>query len=293
MNDRTTTERLRRPARARTIELGELRISYVPDGMVQLTTRGWLPDSTDEDWQRLGAYLDPSGHLVASIGALLIQHGDRSLLIDAGFGPYSVPAEPGNPHGAGNGGAMLENLEAIGCSPDSIEAIAFTHLHIDHVGWAWTPAPGSTEPAFSSARYLITEQEWAHRDLIIEAGTSAEALEVLQSRMVLTHDGEEIFPGVRVVVAPGHTSGHAAYEITSGGRRMIAFGDLMHTAVQVAHPDWRAASDLDGDQSIEHRQDLLRQLSEPDTIGFGVHFADVPFGRVEAADGGITWVPVD
>lgn len=292
-NHDSATERLRRPAQLRSMKLGELLISYVPDGYVQLIPRSWLADSTDGDWLQLGDHLDQTGNLVASIGGLLIQRGDRALLIDAGFGPYRVAAEPGNPYAEGVGGELLNSLAALGCAPDAIEAIAFTHLHIDHVGWAWTPAPGSSAPAFASARYLVTEPEWANLELIVEAGTSRDALDAMAPRVSTVRDREEIFPGVRAYVRAGHTSGHAVYVITSGSRRMIAFGDVMHSPVQVTHPAWSAASDLDRTLSAQHRTRLVDELTQPDAIGFGIHFADVPFGSVHRDEHGARWVPID
>ncbi|CNF04246.1 beta-lactamase-like protein [Mycobacterium tuberculosis] len=291
--DGTGSERLRRPARVRSVQIGELRISYVPDGSVELKPRAWLPEATEEDWLDHADHLDETGNLVASIGGLLVERGDRALLIDAGLGPFSVPAEPANPHGAGVGGVLLDSLATLGCPPATIEAVAFTHLHVDHVGWAWTPAPGSSAPAFTSGRYLISEPEWANLDLLVEAGTSREALDTLAPRVQTVRDGEEIFPGVRVQITGGHTTGHAMYVITSGNQRMIAFGDVMHSPVQVAHPMWSAASDLDRALSAQYRARLVDELAQPDTIGFGVHFADVPFGRVHQDERGTRWVPID
>ena len=58
-------------------------------------------------------------------------------------------------------------------------------------------------------------------------------------------DGNEIFPGVRVQLTGGHTIGHAAYVVEAGGRRLIAFGDALHSPIQIAHPEWWAAPDHD------------------------------------------------
>jgi glyoxylase-like metal-dependent hydrolase (beta-lactamase superfamily II) len=102
-------------------------------------------------------------------------------------------------------------------------------------------------------------------------------------------DGEEIFPGVRLLAAAGHTVGHASYVISSGGQRLIAFGDAMHSSIQIEHPDWGAAPDHDPVAAADARRRLVAELAEPGTIGFGVHFADVVFGQV-VADG--TWRPV-
>ncbi|MFC8131746.1 MBL fold metallo-hydrolase [Streptomyces sp. NPDC057302] len=295
---RTATARLRRPSGVRSLRLGDTKVTYVPDGAVQLTPRGWLPGTTDEDWAAHPEYVDDTGHLVAGIGGLLVEHDSRALLIDAGFGPQSFPAEPGNAIGAIQGGALLDNLATLGRGPEEIEAVAFTHLHVDHIGWAWHPAPGSDHPVFTRADYLVAEPEWSQRHLLEAHGTSKETLDALAPKVRTVADGQEIFPGVRVRFIPGHTPGHAAYVITpsgqgSDGRRLIAFGDALHSPVQVGHPEWSAAPDHDSDQSAEFRRGLVSELQEPDTIGFGIHFADVVFGRVRAEEGRAAWHPVD
>ncbi|MCA6092000.1 MBL fold metallo-hydrolase [Streptomyces sp. SCA3-4] len=287
--------RLRRPAGIRSLQLGDVKVTYVPDGVIRLTPRGWLPATTDEVWAEHAEYLDETGHLVASVGGLLVEHGDRALLIDAGVGPLSVPAEPGNAVGAIEGGALLDSLAEIGRDPGSIEAVAFTHLHVDHLGWAHHLAPGTDGPAFTSADYLISEPEWTHRHLAEEHGTSEEILAVLEPRVRTVTEGDEIFPGVRVMLTPGHTAGHAAYVISGGGRRLIAFGDALHSPIQIGHPEWWATVDHDTEQSTSFRRDLVEEMARPDTIGYGMHFADVVFGRAVhgAAGEGTRWEPVE
>lgn len=79
----------------------------------------------------------------------------------------------------------------------------------------------------------------------------------------------------------------------SGGQRLIAFGDALHTPLQVEHPEWSCVYDHDPVRAADHRRRLVAELAEPGTIGFGVHFADVVFGRVERRDKGLTWQPLD
>ncbi|MEY7974696.1 MBL fold metallo-hydrolase, partial [Saccharomonospora xinjiangensis] len=282
---RDLTERLRRPASMRSLRLGDTTVTYVPDGAVRLTPR-FFPDIPQHVWDEVPEYLDESGNLVASIGGLLVERGDRALLIDAGFGPQSFPADDRNPHGAIHGGALLDNLAVLGRTPGEIEAVAITHLHIDHLGWAWHPAPGSTRPAFTGADYLVAEPEWTHRHLVEEHGTSREMLGILETRVRTVSDGEEIFPDVRVRITPGHTAGHTAYLISGGGQRLIAFGDALHTPIQIGHPEWSAFSDHDPALATGFRRRLVAELSEPGTIGFGIHFADVVFGQVLPGGGG-------
>ncbi|MCF6476893.1 MBL fold metallo-hydrolase [Nonomuraea sp. MG754425] len=286
-------ERLRRTSPIRSLQLGDLKISYVPDGVVYLKPGGWLPAATAQDWEHNAAHLDANGNLVATIGGLLIEDGERALLIDAGVGPVSLPDDPGNPLvGALRGGDLLDNLAKLGRRPEEIEAVAFTHLHPDHLGWAHHTAPGDELPAFTQAAYLFAEPEWTQQHLRTATDVTDEMLATLASQARIITDGEEIFPGVRTMFTPGHTVGHASYTITSGGRRLIAFGDALHSAVQIRHPEWSAGVDSDPAESAVHRHRLVKELQEPDTIGFGVHFADVVFGRVHTTATGPTWHPV-
>jgi glyoxylase-like metal-dependent hydrolase (beta-lactamase superfamily II) len=94
-------------------------------------------------------------------------------------------------------------------------------------------------------------------------------------------------------VAGGHTPGHTEYVISSGGQRLIAFGDALHSPIQVGHPEWSAVVDHDPARAAEQRHRLVAELAEPDTIGFGIHFADVGFGRVRRDGTGSSWEPVD
>ena len=281
-----------RPSGIRTLELGDLRISHVPDGVVQLKPLGWLPSSTPDDWIRHARHLDADGALVGSLGALLVEKGERALLIDSGFGPVAFPDDPGNPGiGAVESGGMLDALAELGRSPGDIEAVAFTHLHLDHLGWALHPAPGGSRPALAHAPHLFAEPEWSHRKVDPGEGITAQILDSLAPHVRTIADGEEIFPGVRAYFTEGHTAGHAGYTITSGGRRLIAFGDALHTPVQVGHADWFAVGDHDRAASGRHRARLVEELKQPDTIGYGGHFADVVFGRVGEVDGRDAWIP--
>ncbi|GAA4611757.1 MBL fold metallo-hydrolase [Saccharopolyspora hordei] len=269
----------------RSIELGDLRVSYVPDGVVGLKPRGWFPGTTDDDWRDRAQHLDGTGQLVASIGGLLVERGSRALLVDAGFGPSSRPDDPANPAvGATRGGALLEDLAALGRSPEDVEAVAITHLHTDHIGWVH-------EGVFTTARVLVAEPEWQRRDQRAADVTDA-VLAGLEAQLDTVRDGQEVFPGVRVRYSAGHTPGHASYVITSGGQRLIAFGDALHSAVQIAEPGWPVWADVDREEAVRTRRDLVRELQRPATTGFGVHFADVQFGRAVTGSGTTRWQPL-
>jgi glyoxylase-like metal-dependent hydrolase (beta-lactamase superfamily II) len=279
-------DRYRRPAGIKSLTLGDTKLSYVPDGQATLNARMMLPEPSEEFWAQHAEYLDDGGHLMASVGGLLVERDGRALLIDAGVGPISV-GPPLNTFGLQSGGKLLDSLAALGRSPADIEAVAFTHLHNDHFGWAWLPAD---RPAFAGTPLLVAEPEWTQRHYAEEQGM-ADMIKVLEPQVRTVTEGEEIFPGVTVRYTPGHSAGHAAYVISARGQKVIAFGDAFHTPLQVTHPMWHNVFDFDHQQSTSLRRGLIDELAQPDTIGFAVHFPE-PFGRVRI-DGMAAWQPIE
>ncbi|RZS34412.1 metallo-beta-lactamase superfamily protein [Herbihabitans rhizosphaerae] len=291
MTNTIDTSRLARPSGIRTIALGDLEITYLPDGAGGLKPRGWFADSTAEDWAANPHHLDADGMLVASFGALLVAQGNRALLVDAGLGPLEAPGPPGDPvFGPLRGGALLDSLAEVGRSPSDIEAIAVTHLHPDHIGWA-AKVDDDGRPVFDCP-VVLGEQEWTERAPNEPYGPFQEQFDALEPRVRTVVPGEEVFPGVEAVASVGHTPGHLSYRITSGGHTLIVIGDAMHSPLQIGRPEWSAAPDSDPTEAVRSRRELIESLREPNTLGFGVHFADVVFGRVVDGEAGPVWQPL-
>lgn len=88
-------------------------------------------------------------------------------------------------------------------------------------------------------------------------------LDVLDTRVRATADGEEIIPGVRALAAHGHTGGHTGFVIADGGRRLIAFADALHSPLQIGHPEFSAVVDYDPAVAAAVRQRLVDGLAWP------------------------------
>ncbi|MFI5540710.1 MBL fold metallo-hydrolase [Nocardia sp. NPDC051900] len=277
-----------RPATVHHHQRGDHRITYLPDGVALLEPRAWLPDSDDELWAANPHLINDDGYLVASVGALLVEHGNRAMLIDAGFGPLAVPT----PYGLMRGGQLLDSLAAAGKTLADIELVAITHLHLDHIGWLWQTAPATTSSPFADIPALVGDTEWQRKAFAAATGASAEMLDVFAAQVRTITDGEEIFPGVHALALPGHSLGHLGYVITSPGHRLIVFGDAMQTPLQITHPELTAAIDDDPAQSVTTSRAVIDQLTTPGTLGFGLHFADVQLGRISTThDDQPIWQP--
>ncbi|MFI9405837.1 MBL fold metallo-hydrolase [Nocardia sp. NPDC052316] len=296
------SNRLRRPPTMRSLHLGDMRVTYVPDGVVGLRPRGWFPESTDSDWATHAHYLDSEGCLVAGIGGLLVETGEHRVLIDAGLGTVSVPANPANPlTGAMRGGVLVDNLARLGIRPEQLDSIAITHMHIDHLGWA-------LHPAFARTPLHIPAAEWAWWSALTAAEFEelldrmapwmkgridlAQLLESLGTRLETVTDGAQLAPGVTAVATGGHTAGHTGYTLTSRGHTMRIFGDAMHSPVQIRHPEWVCAADVDPTGAVAQRRRLVDELAATGDLAVGIHFADVVFGTVRRHhDGTASWAP--
>src|SRR6266403_1943789 len=59
------------------------------------------------------------------------------------------------PHWNDLHGPFLQDLAAAGFTPDTIDTVLCTHLHVDHVGWNTMLSDGAWVPTFPRARYLM------------------------------------------------------------------------------------------------------------------------------------------
>jgi glyoxylase-like metal-dependent hydrolase (beta-lactamase superfamily II) len=276
----------------RALSFDDVVATYVVDGVLAMRTASFFPDIPSDYWSAQPQLCTPTGDLLMSAGGLLIERDGIRVLIDAGVGAMTRDFA----FGSVDCGALLDVLNTLGHRPDDIDVVAFTHLHFDHAGWAYV----NGDKTFPNARYVVAAKEWAPYaggDYRADATTPRHVISqwtVDRGAVELIDDGDEIATGVRAVVTPGHTPGHTSYVITSrAGRRLVAFGDAFHVTAQLAHPEWLSSADPDAGGVQRARRRLLAELAEPDTVGFGFHFGDQPFGRVISADtGDAAWEPV-
>ena len=265
--------------------VGDLRIDGVIDGGGRFRPDKALLSTTPEMWATHRDLLDADGMLQITLGGYLVRGGDRTVLIDAGLGPARLMGL--------EGGVMLDNLAALGVQPGDITDVIFTHLHIDHVGWA-TQRGAIT---FPNATYRCSAADWQHfmvdhRDEP-DNYPGAESVPVNPHAVLVdattvfdVYDGSgPILPGVDILAAPGHTPGSSVVVLSSGTERAMLLGDVVHCPAQLIETEWDGLMDVDPALAKRTREALARELEGSDVPVAAAHFPDLRFGRLLPAEG--------
>jgi glyoxylase-like metal-dependent hydrolase (beta-lactamase superfamily II) len=278
-----------RIARRSTLDVGAVRVTYLPDGATRQRPATQFVGAAPEAWEQHGEFLDEEGWLIMSFGSFLIESENHKTLVDLAWGPHSVDlgqVSGGALEGTAFGGGLLESLKAVGIEPTDIDTVLYSHLHIDHVGWATL---GDTqEAAFPNAVHVVSEEEWTFwqnppRDDAGAAPGEAQ-LSVLGENLRLVQDGDNPVPGVTVFATPGHTAGHASFVIGSGRERAIILGDAVHCPIEFTDPEMSFMADTDGALARRTRARLARDFSGPGQIIAGGHFPHPVFGRLDGPE---------
>lgn len=169
----------------------------------------------------------------------------------------------------------LAALRAAGVEPDEVDLVVNTH--IDGIG-ANVLADGA--PAFPAARYMVpaAELEDARAGLHGAAGAALVALQDAGQTEQLV-GGEQLVPGVRVEDAPGHSRGHVAVWVESGGTQAVIAGHLFLHPAQIAKPDVDTG-DIDPVTLARTRRSLLARCVRADAVIIGPLFAPPGGGKV-------------
>ncbi len=111
-------------------------------------------------WQRTNP-ADSNNMCDWSMRCLLIEDGDRLILVDTGIGDKQ--SEKFFSHYYMSDENSLEpNLNKLGFGLDEITDVFLTHLHFDHCGGAikWNKDRTALETVFKNATYWSTESHW-------------------------------------------------------------------------------------------------------------------------------------
>ncbi|MCI4663429.1 MAG: MBL fold metallo-hydrolase [Neomegalonema sp.] len=238
----------------------------------------------------------PTDRVHVPMNTLLIEEGDRKILIDAGAGRFVGDSFGRQPIGLANAGV----------DPTQIDTVIITHGHFDHFGGL---IGADQKSRFPNARIIWDEREHAYwssaqaqsdvngsalpqafKDVSISALNTVLPKVAQQNHLVR---GEtEIAPGVQLLPAPGHTPHSSVVLIESDGKQLLYASDTTLLPAQNAkHPEWVSLFEADAEGLVATRRRLLDRAASDQVLWFAYHASFPALGHIRAAGKAWEYVP--
>jgi glyoxylase-like metal-dependent hydrolase (beta-lactamase superfamily II) len=242
--------------------------------------------------QALDAAFMPHDKLATPFTTLIVNTGNRLVLLDTGTGGQIAPSA----------GVLRDNLAAAGIDPKEVDTIVISHFHPDHINGI---KDKDNALIFPRAEIMVPAPEWGYwmDDGNLNAAASDLKVVFLNQRRIFAdiakqvtqfEPGKEIAPGIVTIPAAGHTPGHTVFAIHSGDKSLLVLSDTaQHPAVFARHPEWQASFDIDGAAAVATRKKLFDRAAADRMLVTGYHFPFPACGHLIKTATGYEHVPVE
>jgi glyoxylase-like metal-dependent hydrolase (beta-lactamase superfamily II) len=245
--------------------LGRFELHEVRDGTFALDGGAMFGIVPKPLWQKRHP-VDERNRIQLALRCLLIQDGDRRVLVDSGIGT-KWDEKHREIYGIDQSVYSLDrDLVRAGCTREEITDVVLTHLHFDHTGGTTRIERGERVLSFPRATYHLQRRnwKWAHHPSDKDAGSfRSENFDLLATsgRLHLLEGQVELLPGIELFVSEGHTVGLQLVRVADGDQTLVFCGDLIPT-VSHLRSSWGMAYDLYPLTVIEEKRMVLAQAVE-------------------------------
>jgi len=197
-------------------------------------------------WQRTNP-ADNNNLINMSMRSMLIEDGERLILIDTGVG--NKQSDKFFSHYYLFGDFSLDtSLAKFGFHRDDITDVFLTHLHFDHCGGSiqWNKNRTGYEPAFKNAKFWTNENHWQwaiNPNAREKASFLKENINPIESSGQLNYvalgDSKYIKNselGFDIFLADGHTEKQMIPHIKYKGKTIVFMADLLPTVGNIPLP---------------------------------------------------------
>lgn len=233
-----------------------------------------------------------TGKIPSPYISMLLQDGDRNILIDSGIGFSEKPIVFKGKEFVLNG--QLSNLLAErGVDRNTITDVVITHFHPDHIGGIYT---GAGQLSYPNATFHVHQREWDYWHssksdnqpqlfkFFIEKNITP--LKAHKLKMI-KEDYHKIYDDLVSVNAEGHTEGQIGLMIGNGKDQLLYISDSFLHPLHIEKLDWRTNYDMDHEIAKKTRMKLL-DLAYGNGMRINAFHFDFPgLGRIEKNN--LTW----
>jgi glyoxylase-like metal-dependent hydrolase (beta-lactamase superfamily II) len=192
-------------------------------------------------WQKTNP-ADSNNMIEMGMRSLLIEDGQRLILIDTGMGNKQSDKFFGYYYQFGNF-SLDTSLASFGFHRDDITDVFLTHLHFDHCGGSiqWNKDKTGYEPAFKNANFWSNQEHWnwaVHPNPREKASFLKENILPIQEsgqlRFITENPLQQV--GFDVLKMDGHTEKQMLPKISYQGKTIVFVADLLPTIGHIPVP---------------------------------------------------------
>jgi len=186
-------------------------------------------------WQRTNP-ADSNNMCSWSMRCLLIEDGDRLMLVDTGIGDKQSEKFFSYYYLFGEG-SLKDGIEKAGFGLDDVTDVFLTHLHFDHCGGAIKRnGENGFLPVFKNATYWSNERHWKWAT---EPNQREKASFLSENILPIQESGQlkfidrkadlttNVFPDIDVMFVDGHTDSQQLPIINYKGKKIVFMADLL------------------------------------------------------------------
>ncbi|KAA3437658.1 MBL fold metallo-hydrolase [Rufibacter hautae] len=278
-----------------TFEVGQIRCTVFRDLMFKYQAKDYFINASPEELEpSLRRYHVTPDNIPSPFIAVLLQLGDKKILIDTGMGFSEKPLVfRGNPYVIKGRLHHLLHQEKI--KGEDITDVIITHFHPDHIGGLFTE---QGKLNFPNARFHTHEDEWAYWHSSLSGNQPALFRYFIEKNItplknlnlnLLRGDFADVLPGITAVKAEGHTPGQIAINIHSGKNHLLYISDAFLHPLHMERLDWQTNYDLDHQKARQSRVKLLELAHRDDMLINAFHFSFPGLGRIDKSGSGWVW----
>jgi len=277
------------------IKIGKLECTVFRDYMFKYQAKDFFINANEEDLNpSLNKYQVTADNIPSPFIAVLIQQGDKKILIDTGVGFSEKPVIV-----RGNSilfkGRLHQLLEQENIKKEDITDVIITHFHPDHIGGIFSD---DEKLNFPNARFHMHEDEWSYwhssqsdnqpgqfKYFIEKNITKLKGLNL----QLIKSDSVDLLPGITAVKADGHTPGQIALIIHSEKEHLLYISDAFLHPLHIERLEWQTNYDLDHEKAKQSRVKLLELAYKEDMLVNAFHFDFPGLGRIDKHNNNWIW----